>query len=91
VGRPSGAARLQQQPIRLAVGVEHRGGFPASGVDVVDGADQPDREVAVAGGSDLPLPLCVVARVACAGAQVDQEAMAACGIARFLVGGCGCI
>jgi hypothetical protein len=38
-GGPAGAARLQQQPIRLLGRVEHSPGFPGVGVDVVDAAD----------------------------------------------------
>jgi hypothetical protein len=88
-GRPAGAARLEQHPVRLPGRVDHRGGFPAGAVDVVDATDQPDRALAVAGGPDLPLPLCVVIRVACAGAQVGQEPVAEWGVVGFLVGPCG--
>jgi hypothetical protein len=90
-GRPAGAARLQQQPIRLPGRVEDGAGLPGGGVDVVDVADQPHRSLAVAGGPDLSLPLCVVVRVACAGAQVGQEAMVARGVVRIVVEACGCV
>jgi hypothetical protein len=65
--RPAGAARLQKH-VRLPGRVEDGAGLPGGGVEVVDAADEPDRSLAVAGGPDLPLPLCVVVRVACAGA-----------------------
>jgi hypothetical protein len=88
-GGPSGAAGLEQQPIRLAVGIEHRDSFPAGGVDVVDAADQPNRMLAVAGVADLALPLCVVVWVAGAGAQVRDEPVAEWGVVGFFVVPCG--
>jgi hypothetical protein len=75
-GGAAGAACLQYQPVGLPGGVEHRPCLPGGGINVVYSADQPDRVLAVPGRSDLPLPLCVVVRVACAGAQVSQEAVA---------------
>src|SRR5215211_9027162 len=88
-GGPAGAARLEQQPVRLPGGVEHRPGFPPGGVDVVDAAHQADRSLAVARGANLAAPLRVVARVASAGAQVSKKPVADCGMVRFPVGGCG--
>jgi hypothetical protein len=88
-GGPTGAAGFQQHPVRLPGGVEHRVGFAAARVNMVDGADQPDGVLAVASGPDLALPLLVVERVGCAGAQVCEEPMAEWGVVGLLVVPCG--
>jgi hypothetical protein len=88
-GGSAGAARLQQQPIRLPGRVVHGLCFPGLGVDVVDAADQPDRSLAVAGGPDLTSPLCVAVRAPAASGQLSQEAVAEGEIVRLLGGACG--
>jgi hypothetical protein len=51
-GLPAGAARLEQDPIRLPLGVVHLPDLAGLAVGVLDPAGQPDRVMAVAGLGD---------------------------------------
>ncbi len=84
--RPPGAARLQQDAVRLLVGVEGGAGLAGCPVNLVDGAGQADGPGAVSGVADLALPAGVGSGIAGSLEQVGKKLPAQqCGRLRLMV------